>query len=248
MTDDEPTALPEDVASLLVAERGRPGVDAATRTRLRTRVRASVGAGASATPPSVSRPPGSASLFRRLRSLHPALTGVVGLAVGLAAGAAIQSRLDGARTGSTETVPDPAPRVPAQPSTSPVVDAPTAAVPPSEPPPEGRPTSSGGERSPESVAPPAASVPTLSAERALLDVAHAAFANGQAAEALDALGRHATRFPRGVYREEREALTVQSLRALGRTTEADRKAIAFEARYPTSLFLGTLKPSASSNP
>jgi hypothetical protein len=36
-------------------------------------------------------------------------------------------------------------------------------------------------------------------------------------------------------------LIVQSLRALGRTDEAARRAAAFKARYPKSLFLSTVE-------
>jgi hypothetical protein len=95
---------------------------------------------------------------------------------------------------------------------------------------------------------PAPSGSTLTAERALLDVAHSALANGNAASALDALSRHARGFPHGVYREEREALSVQALRAAGRTEEAARRAAAFKTRYPRSLFLSTVAGPSGSNP
>jgi TolA-binding protein len=90
--------------------------------------------------------------------------------------------------------------------------------------------------------------PSLPAERALLDIAHTALANGEATEALDALGQHAKKFPRGVYREEREALTIKALRSLGRSDEAARRAAAFTTRYPNSLFRAIVEASPGSNP
>jgi hypothetical protein len=88
----------------------------------------------------------------------------------------------------------------------------------------------------------------LTAERALLDVAHSALAKGQAADALSALAQHSRAFSHGVYREEREALTIQCLRALGRTEEAARLAVAFKTRYPRSLFLSTVDRDTATNP
>jgi RNA polymerase sigma factor (sigma-70 family) len=48
------------------------------------------------------------------------------------------------------------------------------------------------------------------AERALLEAARAALQRGDAAGALRELSRHAQRFPRGVYAEEREALKIRA--------------------------------------
>jgi hypothetical protein len=41
---------------------------------------------------------------------------------------------------------------------------------------------------------------------------------------------------------------VQSLRALGRTEEAARRAAAFKAHYPKSLFLSTVEIDSPANP
>jgi hypothetical protein len=64
--------------------------------------------------------------------------------------------------------------------------------------------------------PPAAGVD----EAALIADAETALANGDAARALEVLDRHALRFPIGVRAEDRLALRIRALCALGRTAEA----------------------------
>lgn len=75
----------------------------------------------------------------------------------------------------------------------------------------------------------------LAAERALLDVARTGVARGQPAAALDALERHARRFPRGRLTEERDSLRVQCLVQLDRADDARREAAQFHRRHPHSL-------------
>lgn len=75
----------------------------------------------------------------------------------------------------------------------------------------------------------------LAEERGLLEVARSALAQGRAAEALEAAQTHATRFPRGRLSEEREAISIEALRRLGRTDEAETRVRAFHAQFPESL-------------
>ena len=75
----------------------------------------------------------------------------------------------------------------------------------------------------------------IAAERLLLDDARSAFASGDYPKALLLLRRHGERFPAGVLAEEREALTVRALAALGKNDEADARARAFVAKYPESI-------------
>jgi hypothetical protein len=84
----------------------------------------------------------------------------------------------------------------------------------------------------------------LAAERALLDVARASLARGEPAEALVATGRHAHEYPDGVLVEEREAIAVKSLVALGRMDEARSRARALEQRFPNGLTVGAAKAAA----
>lgn len=86
-----------------------------------------------------------------------------------------------------------------------------------------------------SVATPTAPSARLAAERLLLDSARSAFASGDYEKALVLLRHHAERHPGGVLVEEREALTIRSLAALGRKGEAETRARAFVARYPESI-------------
>jgi len=75
----------------------------------------------------------------------------------------------------------------------------------------------------------------LAMERALIERCSSALVRGDASGALMAAREHARRFRNGVLVEEREALTIQALRSLGRTAEADARAEAFMRRWPASL-------------
>jgi hypothetical protein len=81
----------------------------------------------------------------------------------------------------------------------------------------------------------------LAAERALLDVARAAIARGDATEALASVDRHAHEYPDGVLVEEREALAIKALVAVGRRDDAERRAQRFEERFPNGLMLRAVK-------
>jgi hypothetical protein len=126
------------------------------------------------------------------------------------------------------------PLAPSAESLAPAVDtsAPDEVVGPSAPPPK------------RVVAPDASSSSSrsaLNAERALLDRGRMAFARGDAAACLGLLDEHRARYPRGVLGEERDALAIRALVALGRTSEAHTLASKFEQSYPTSLMLPAVK-------
>jgi len=107
---------------------------------------------------------------------------------------------------------------------------------------------------PSSVAPiPAASEPAphratpqeaYALELELLSPARAAVARGDFASALAAIGEHERRFPAGRLAEEREALRVQALSGLHRTSDARTCAAAFRARFPGSILLSRMKEQA----
>ena len=103
-------------------------------------------------------------------------------------------------------------------------------------PPRSVPVAEGASRT----APPLASAqaPAASAangERQLIDAARTEFSRGYPADCLIALDRHRDRYPAGALREEREALAVRALAALGRTAEAQTRGARFLATYPQSL-------------
>lgn len=77
----------------------------------------------------------------------------------------------------------------------------------------------------------------LAEERAALELARTALARGDAPAALAAAERHASKYPRGQLAEEREAIAVQALVALGRAAEAEARAARFKATYPRSMIL-----------
>jgi hypothetical protein len=182
-----------------------------------------------------------------LRRMNPLVTGLVGFGIGVTTGVAVHAGL-----AQRDQAPRPVPRLEAAAPPAPIDPTRGAPAPLSDE--RGvvleaaSPSPSSDVRAPSEALSPVPSASTLTAERALLDVAHAALGKGQAADALDALGRHARRFPHGVYREEREALTIQSLRALGRLDEAERLAALFKTRYPRSLFLSIVEPTTGTNP
>jgi len=244
--------LDADLKRALASERSRPGPSARVRARAVARMQAALGVsgggegGADSSPsPDMAAPdltssaPESGASLAAVFWAHPALTGGAGFLLGGLVGAALHAAIvvppslpPGAPLAvvpassvlTVVAVPAPSAPLPAASQQAPVASA-TALVP---------------------TAPSAGS--TLTAERTLLDVARAAIARGEPAAATDALKQHQGRFSRGVFREEREALFVQALRDMGRIDEARRRAQAFRARYPNSLFLSTVERVLEAKP
>jgi hypothetical protein len=88
----------------------------------------------------------------------------------------------------------------------------------------------------------------LAAERALLDGARHALESEDAAAALAAVDLHQRRFPNGLLAQEREAIAVRALLALGRRDEAAKRATRFHARFPDSPLWPTIEDSLSRTP
>src|SRR5262249_41841518 len=88
----------------------------------------------------------------------------------------------------------------------------------------------------------------LAAQRALLEIARTALARGHGAAALGALVRHGRRFPDGQLSEERGALLVQALVAVGDYARAREEAGRFRKHYPRSLLLPAVDQSLRSIP
>jgi len=87
----------------------------------------------------------------------------------------------------------------------------------------------------------------FAAERLLIDAARSALARGDGSAALKALSQHQQEFPAGALAEERDALNVQSLAAIGRMNEAGEQAGRFRKRYPTSLLLPIVDRAVGAN-
>jgi len=94
---------------------------------------------------------------------------------------------------------------------------------------------------PDAPRPAAASgSPVYATESELLFNARKAL-SGDTELALRLLTEHAARYPRGQLVPEREVLSIEALRNLGRFKEADARLQSFKARYPNSIHLQRLK-------
>jgi outer membrane protein assembly factor BamD (BamD/ComL family) len=88
----------------------------------------------------------------------------------------------------------------------------------------------------------------LAGERALLDRARMALAQGKTADAERALAMHGRRYPAGLLVEEREALAIKTLVDVGRVDEARRRAGRFKERFPSSIFLPAVEETLGAVP
>jgi hypothetical protein len=83
----------------------------------------------------------------------------------------------------------------------------------------------------------------LAEQTAKLDLARKSFMQGQYDATLERLESHAARYPRSVLTEEREALAIKALAALGRASEARARARSFIDHYPQSFLLSSINDS-----
>jgi len=85
----------------------------------------------------------------------------------------------------------------------------------------------------------------LARERALLDLARESAGHGEPAVVLAQTEQHRTQFPQGKLSEEREALAIRALLALGRAGEARDRARAFQLAHPNSMLLPVIDSALS---
>ena len=211
--------LSPQVRSLLDRERAIPAQPAVVRARALARARAAVAAGIS-----------SQWVPERVpRGTRWAAAAVV-VCVASAAAAATAYRIGVRRHPVAPPValsPRSAPsEPPSRPTLNAVADPPAAPVRPRAPSPS--------------------KVDTIREELRLLRQARAAVARMDFATALVPLGELGRRFRNGHLAEEREALRVKALVGLGRTDEARRAALTFEARFPRSVLLSAIDQMTSS--
>lgn len=164
---------------------------------------------------------GSARAWLASHALPVAIASFVGgVATGVGLYAAVASRPVSRVTSPERPASPPAP-TPVEPVWRTVEPtAPAPLVPPAPPP-------------PHASAPAPGSLPP---ERDLLVHARSLLAAGDAAGALASLEDHASRFPKPQLGEEREALAIQALVALGRYDDARARARRFHEGSPNSLF------------
>jgi hypothetical protein len=161
-------------------------------------------------------------------------------------GAAERAPADGQPLGANDAPPGATPTAApsAPPRGTPLAATPIAATPVAATPGPAKPAAL---PSPAGSAPASPEAPTsgrdlgLAAERALIERAHAAIAQGRGADALAALDEHARQHPRGRLGEERETLRIRALAAAGRLGEARQRAQAFKQRFPQSLMIPVLE-------
>lgn len=209
MSDDTPEPLEPELRALFDAEARFPEAPSAMRARVLARLPLDV-------PPVPPVPPGTGLLtLAKAAALFVA---------GGVAGAGLYAAL----------VPPPPPRIvqvqtPA-PAPTPVVIQLPPTPPVTVPEPVARPAKK-REREPAPEPLPS----QLARERAIIDAARTALAQGHVAEARLALARHGSEFPDGALAEEREGLSVLGLVRAGRADDARKAAAAFRKRYPASV-------------
>ena len=246
---------PPSIGNLLAAERARPRAPADTKAAAAKGLALLLGptAGLGHASP-VARPLGSGA------AAATAATAARGVGLAKLAAAFV---LGGVVTAGVLEVVRPEPRsapmletrpetsaAPREPSPAPVPSAkrvaPVASAPPPAPPPLAASTvASSAPAAPVAHATPrpSSSGPVgtqdvgLAAERVLVERARSALARGDGEQALAAADQHAEKFPRGQLAEEREALAIQALVAVGRGHEAAERAGRFRLAYPHSVLL-----------
>lgn len=244
MSENERDDLPAELEAAYRAERNRPPMDDEHARRIRLAVAAKLGplppseggsdppTGGTGGAPPPAAPAGSAA-SSLLSASHLAVL-VTGLATGVVVGALGHAAL------VMDPPPEPRPLAVEVAPTEAPTEAAATAVERAVPPDEGAVGSADEAHSEPPPSPAAAEadrpIPTLAAERRLVDLARAALAQGRHEPALSALATHRRRFRDGSLAEERDALEVEALAAAGRREEASRAATEFERAHPESLY------------
>jgi hypothetical protein len=249
MAELEP--LPDDLRRLLDAEKRSEDAPGASRDRVLMRLGGTFGLGAPIAASTATAPSPSGAATTALGRAAGQVGGAVRLAraatifvAGAATGVGGQHAVRHLRAKAAPPAqvaprrPMPAPLPP--PAAEPAAPMPTPAV--SEPP------TVHSRRPALPVAAPGDADDRLGAERALLEIARAALARGDAEGALAALARHEAAFSRGELTEEREGLRVQALVAARRYDEARARAARFDRKYPRSLFAPVVTQALESIP
>lgn len=213
--------LSRDVRALLDHERDLPQVPAITRARVLARARAAL----------IAAGPASHVVRQRPAPVRWAVAAAVTFAAAAAVGAGayeVRSRLDErAMLSATPVAAAPAA------ATARIASAPAIAE---------------GEAAPSHLATRAPRGDAAREELRLLRLTREAVARQDFAAALPLIAEHGRRFQDGRLAEEREALRVRALAGLGRTDEARRAAVRFEARFPRSVLLPAVRQMPATRP
>lgn len=251
MTFERDDSIDDDVIAALRADaRGR--VPPSSRQRVLRRLGLSTAAlGVTATVATFARALVASTIAARSTLV---LVSMLGIGIGIAFG--VRPRADVIRPPAPSVPTAALQTAPRRPASRALVRAPSSDPAPAAPPPEAafpsaeRPKLDPSHRSASHVAPPmvlSASPPPpphppgLAAQQALLDGARRALVRGDGMSALSAIGVHRQRFPDTTLAEERAALEIRALLALGRLGEARERHAAFERSFPGSLFAPSLR-------
>jgi len=238
MTQPDEQALDSEMKALLRADFAP--ASAASKDRVSNRIVQSLGSAA------LSRVAGRAQTPVRARPLAAALRAhPAGFITSFALGAAVASGLYAA-----VRRPEPVRIVYVDRARSAAALAPDVQT--------GPPNTASSDAQPASVMPAVDSVQTAAAPRSpasglaeqqrLLDAARIAFARDDYPATLEALAAHFQRYPKSILGEEREALEIKALAASGHESEAKTRAARFEARFPQSLLLPSVRGSVGTIP
>ena len=265
--DDRASPLPGDIRALIDADLRAPSMSEEAQNRVLRRMGAGFLAAGVATTIATATTGGAAAgaassagtgilygLFARKATLVAAaflLSGATGVG-----GYVVARQMGEARTRTSTTttyVPTVAPSIA---TVAPELVAP--ATPKMETP---APANTETAAPPSVIAPPVTTTPTLptasasaardtdlASERALIEMARSALSHGNPAQALDAVGRHAAKFPYGQLVEERENIAIHALVASGRLDEAHARAERFHKRFPKSIFLPSIDAAVGTAP
>jgi hypothetical protein len=241
-----PSSEDTELERLFAAERSyeellADEVHARVRDALRIRLGTPSNGGTSSGGGSGGGSPGASPVGGATVRLSHAVLGMIGTLVVGAVGGAIAMRSAAPMASGVVTVSAPQPA-----SSPPRIDH--AASPVVEPPPLAPPTASQARSQRAPAASTSTNAEAVVAERALLDAARTALANGEPAEALAFGERHETEFSRGRLVEEREALIIRALVKLGRGPEARERGARFAATWPRSLALPAVTAALESLP
>jgi hypothetical protein len=250
MNETDLPPLEPDMLALIDGASGTDRAPAAARLRVRDRVEAAIaGAGGAGGGPSAATAAPSAGVpgegFRW--SVRAAAPLAVSFVLGAITSAAVLIGLGVARPVLRSDVIAVAPRAP---GAGPATAEPASAIVEGTPVPS---VASDSERLPaasatteprlDRTAPrqePQTARSRLALERRLLDQARAALERGEPALALSVTALHERQFPAGALAQEREAMAIRALVALGGTAEARMRAARLRVRYPESVLLSTI--------
>lgn len=236
--------VPEALGSLIDAERSAPTPDDAAKRAIRARVVATLGVlppgagGAAGSAPSGAAGAGGAVAGSGVAAKTVAIAVTAAIAGGTTIGVVVHRNADSSATKPPAAVAAPAvaPKAETQPSTP--------------PPPASTPAAAPVVQAPEPAVRPRAAAPVVKpdptpAEATLLADASRALSTGDAAAALRSLETDTRLYPDGSLAEEREALHVQALVALGRSDDARSEAVQFIAEHPQSIYRGLVERALS---